>query len=312
MGILGLNPIQGSGFIQGTLLDDYMTGSAFVDVIRADQGNDIVFGGDGGDEIDGQSGDDILLGGNGEDQILGGEGNDILFGGTTTTLFLINALTVDALTVDAIDDVLVGGAGSDRLVGGIDTADGYPDADYLVGTDYAAAGIGEVDILRGGSDGDTFVLAETKEALELDALRIDELTGQVVNQKLYYLDPMFGSGTEGYAVIEDFQPDEGDKIQLLAPEILAGDDLFVRNRFYKVGASPLLDVPGSAIYVASAQAPERDDLVAIVQFEGQPELQVNLGASYINYVGAVEPSQPFPRPVEPPIDVLPGLLSSYG
>ncbi|MEB3211250.1 MAG: calcium-binding protein [Leptolyngbyaceae bacterium] len=320
-----LNVIQGSGQILGTPLDDCIIGSAGIDyiwaedgddeveagagadVVKAGRGNDTVSGGEGNDEIDGQNGDDILFGDEGADEIAGGDGNDYLFGGS-------NLSDIDDLNGEDGHDVLVGGAGYDRLVGGDDSGSGDDD-DYLVGTDYVAAGDGEIDYLRGGRGADTFVLGETKAALEQDDLRKDELTGQMVDQKAYYLDAGFGNGNAGYAVIEDFRPNDGDTIQLLNPDVLSGGSIFVQTQFYTVGPSPIPGVQGSAIYISSKYTFVPDDLIAIVRFAANPDRQVNLNSRYMSYVGEAKPLElpmpPFapldPFPIEPyPIDLPAG------
>ncbi|MEM7770113.1 MAG: calcium-binding protein [Cyanobacteria bacterium P01_A01_bin.37] len=274
-----LNLIQGSGLIDGTDLGDCIIGSREIDVIDAGRGNDNVSGDDGDDTIDGQQGNDILSGDGGSDTLAGGNGSD----------------------------VLIGGEGNDWLVGG-NRAGIHTDDDYLVGTDYAAGGIGEVDILRGSRGADTFVLAETKATLEQDIVRQDELIGQVAEQKLYYQDPGFSNGNNSYALIEDFRPNQGDKIQLLDPDVITGQSSRLGlKQFYMVGPSPIPDVQGNAIYLSSTHDVLPADLIAIVRFPANPGRQVNLMADYVSYVGEQQLPQPIPFPVEPPID-LPAQL----
>ncbi|MEL6223612.1 MAG: calcium-binding protein [Cyanobacteria bacterium J06627_8] len=267
-----LNLIQGDGRIDGTSLSDRVIGSTGVDVIRAGYGDDQVDAQADSDVIEAGRGNDIVLGGTGDDEIKGQRG----------------------------DDVLVGGAGNDRLTGG----DGD---DYLVGTDFVAAGVGEVDHLRGGQGADTFVLTETRALLNRDDARKDELTGQSADQTIYYLDADFDAGNDGYVVIRDFQPGQGDRLQLLEPNALSESKIDATNRSYTIGQSPISGIRGSAIYVSSADNAVPDDLVAIVQFPGHPGRQVDLGAQYITYIGDVTELGPLPFPIEPSIDITPGV-----
>jgi VCBS repeat-containing protein len=91
-----------------------VTGSEFDDVIRGNDGsnlllvgrngNDTIYGGDGGDILEGRAGNDDLQGGDGNDSLDGGDGNDVLHnqGGR---------------------DTFVGGAGDDRIIVGQNEAE---------------------------------------------------------------------------------------------------------------------------------------------------------------------------------------------
>lgn len=59
--------------------DDYLSGDAGNDSIRANSGDDVLSGGDGADTLTGNDGDDLVLGGNGSDSLVGGHGDDQLF-----------------------------------------------------------------------------------------------------------------------------------------------------------------------------------------------------------------------------------------
>ena len=52
------------------------------DVIRGDDGNDVLFGQGGADLLEGGDGNDLLFGGKGRDTLRGGDGDDGLFGGS--------------------------------------------------------------------------------------------------------------------------------------------------------------------------------------------------------------------------------------
>ena len=107
----------------------------FADILSAEGGRDIFYGGPGPDSITGGNGDDwahggqgndTLGGGGGNDRLLGGEGNDNLAGGDGHDILVggaghdvINALTGhDVLIGGTGDDTLHGDLGRDLLVGG--------------------------------------------------------------------------------------------------------------------------------------------------------------------------------------------------
>lgn len=164
-------------------------------------------------DIEGTDGDDNLSGGAGEDEIKGKKGNDNLFGNGGD----------DKLKGEDDDDTLVGGSGNDELEGG-------KGADILTGIDPndpngSLAG-GEIDELKGGDDSDIFVLGNSTQA--------------------YYA----GQGNQDYGLIDDFERDESDTIQLSG----SADD-------YSLGAD-VADLPkGTAIFSGTNQ----DELIGIVE-----------------------------------------------
>ena len=90
------------------------------------------------------------------------------------------------------EDTLIGGKGDDILYGGEgnDTLRGGKGNDTLKGTDVISAGANTDDFLEGGLGADVFVLGDVHQA--------------------YYIEP----GKNDCAIIEDFNPGEGDVIQL--------------------------------------------------------------------------------------------------
>lgn len=297
-------------WIEGYEGDDEIEGGGSGDRIYGGDGDDVISGGDGDDRIDGQNDDDIIYGDAGTDDLAGGDGDDYLFGGENAATF---SWLIESLNGEDGNDVLIGGAGNDRLVGGDDGRNdpNDPDDDYLVGTDYTAGGLGEIDYLRGGRGADTFVLGEVRSTLQQDDLRLDELTGQTVRQKTYYVDGAFKNGNDSYAVIEDFRIAQGDTLQLIDPAKMGG--IYSAPQSYVVGPSPIPNVPGSAIYLQSNWSFFPDDLIAVVQFGVNAERQVNLGANYISYVGDPPPPlefEPFPLPFPVPIEPYDGPIGT--
>ncbi|MDJ0736962.1 MAG: calcium-binding protein [Nostocaceae cyanobacterium] len=159
--------------------------------------NQTLTGGDGDDTLRGGSGDDFIDGGDGDDVLQGGSkivpfasGNDTMIGGNGN----------DFLAGDLGDDILNGGTGNDTLAGhqGNDILNGGTGNDTLQG------GYGD-DTLNGGQGADLFQLANDS---------FGPLPGFIA-----YSPSSFSSF--GIDVIEDFNHEEGDKIEL-SPGIYYG------------------------------------------------------------------------------------------
>jgi Ca2+-binding RTX toxin-like protein len=211
--------------------DDGLVGGAGRDVLDGGAGTNTLSGGAGDDYIYSSSPSDIIDGGadidyltlnyttqtNGVTVNFTGAGTGItsgggtiqgieqlaFFGGAGNDVVDTSAANLDAgyytfLEGGAGDDALIGGANYGDLVGdeGNDSLDGGDGEDTLTGVDRIsfAPGIGEKDILTGGSGADLFILG--------------------VSTNIYYDD--FDATTDGsndYATITDFNLLE-DKVQL--------------------------------------------------------------------------------------------------
>lgn len=90
--------LQGDDWISSSDGNDLVFGGSGFDSINAGDGHDIVYGEDGSDVIEAGHGDDEVYGGLGKDTLHGQEGNDVLFGGN-----------------DEEPDILIGGDGDDRI-----------------------------------------------------------------------------------------------------------------------------------------------------------------------------------------------------
>ncbi|BFM39775.1 Calx-beta domain-containing protein [Synechocystis sp. LKSZ1] len=240
--------------LDGGAGNDTLIGGTGADNITGGEGNDSIFGGAGDDQLFGGAGNDSLDGGAGNDYFrevpeadvfIGGPGNDRLDlygtlagitvtynninGGTTSTggtikeieqlFFFGNAEggddKIDAsaalyaqLEGKAGNDTLIGGSGDDGLSGGDDDDSlqggagrdqlfGGAGNDSLVGVNPNTLnpGFGEVDYQLGGPGADRFVLGDAN---------------------VYYYDDRNpnSNGTNDYADIADFNPTEGDVVQL--------------------------------------------------------------------------------------------------
>jgi len=124
-----LDPVDISDFLEihielGDETDQDMLGTASMDRIFGDLGDDYLAGFDGDDELIGGQGDDTVLSGAGNDTLLGGIGQDSLFGGAGDDIVYGDD--------DTETDYLNGGQGNDQLQ------------------------MGENDIASGGSGSDVF------------------------------------------------------------------------------------------------------------------------------------------------------------
>ncbi|MGD1921415.1 MAG: SBBP repeat-containing protein, partial [Pleurocapsa sp.] len=164
-------------------------------------------------KIEGTDGDDNLSGGAGDDEMKGEDGNDNLFGGAGD----------DKLEGKDGNDTIIGGTGNDELKGG----DGI---DEIIGVDtingVTGLGLGEIDKLKGEKDSARFVLGASTQA--------------------YY----GGQGNLDYGLIDDFDLDESDTIQLSGN---AND--------YSL-ATDVADLPkGTAIFLGANQ----EELIGVVK-----------------------------------------------
>ena len=181
-------------------------------------------------QVTGTSKDDSIIVGDGSDSVTGGLGSD-------------------ALTGNRGNDLLVGGDGNDTLRGTNNEDYGSafipPSQPGTFGSNTPPDLPKDIDTLTGGVGADRFVLGD--------------------NFSLYYAN----AGNNDYALITDFNPAEGDIIQL--PLCPGG---FNNTRAYTLGSS-FTGVAGTAIYSPG------NELIAIVQ--GNANLDLN--ASYFSFVG---------------------------
>ncbi|MBX8505522.1 calcium-binding protein [Pseudomonas lijiangensis] len=127
--------------MQGSDIDETLSGTSSNDVIDAGAGDDTVNGGSGNDTLSGSAGADTLNGEAGDDWLQGGVGNDTLYGGDG-------------------NDVLDGGAGNDQLNGG------NGDDTYLFGK---------------GAGQDTLYYAHESRTGKLDTVKLADLNASDVS-----------------------------------------------------------------------------------------------------------------------------------
>jgi hypothetical protein len=114
-----------------------IVGTDYVDTIRGDWHQNILFGGKDDDELIGRAGKDSLYGGKGSDDLYGGKGDDTLFGGDGNDR-LVGRSGADVIYGGAGDDQLFGGDGDDTLEGGTgrDSLSGGKGSDHFI-VDYS-------------------------------------------------------------------------------------------------------------------------------------------------------------------------------
>jgi len=178
------------GIAKGTVIEDYVAGSA-ADMVTGNaagnsiagrDGDDVLHGRDGDDRLDGGSGADGLYGGNGTDRVTGHAGDDILRGdGGNDTVDGGDGNDQgrgdagdDLLTGKAGDDRLYGGDGGDRLIGDAGNDSLFGDA----GEDSVSGGAGH-DTMTGGAGADIFVFSGGADRVSdfqdnADVLQIDD------------------------------------------------------------------------------------------------------------------------------------------
>ena len=135
----GGNKFNNDDTLYGGSGNDNLYGEAGSDKLYGGSNNDKLYGGTGNDQLFGESGNDFLSGGDGKDVIRGGEGKDTINGGNGN----------DNLGGGKGNDSVSGGSGDDLIVG---VTSGLP-----IGGN---PGLGEIDILTGGSGNDRFFLGD--------------------------------------------------------------------------------------------------------------------------------------------------------
>jgi Ca2+-binding RTX toxin-like protein len=179
--------------IVGKATDDKIDGTRLDDNLSGQGGNDTIIGGLSDDQIDGGEGNDRLEGGADDDIIFGGTGNDELFDGTHDDT-LYGGIGDDKLHAtygsDYGGDTLDGGAGNDLMDAVADhvTMTGGDGNDTMVagkggssmnggpGDDTMTANIGSDTFISEKDDADTFLIDASAGGFGFD--RIDGFNGE--------------------------------------------------------------------------------------------------------------------------------------
>ncbi|MGO1119069.1 calcium-binding protein [Rhodovibrionaceae bacterium A322] len=162
------------GIISGTDGFDTLNGDSDFDAIGGGNGNDFLYGREGSDLVAGDAGDDYVQGNQGDDTVYGGGDNDTVRGGKDN----------DKVAGEDGDDLVMGDKGQDTVFGGTgrDFVRGGQADDIVNGENHDDTLMGDLgnDTLNGGGGADLFI---------------------------------FRNG-DGDDLIEDFNGNDGDRIQL--------------------------------------------------------------------------------------------------
>jgi hypothetical protein len=192
---LGASPIVGET-INGTLGADLLTstsaaggssiwggggadtiyGGTVTNVLRGEDGNDVIYAQHGFNDVNGNAGADTIFGGDGNDWLVGGRDNDEIHGGSGVQILygnlgddiLIGGTGAETIRGGQGDDVMTGGAGNDWMSGdlGNDTITGGAGADTF--HTFAGAGVDRITDFN-SADGDRVMIdAGTSYTLRFD------------------------------------------------------------------------------------------------------------------------------------------------
>lgn len=226
--------INGDDTLLGKAGNDTLKGGAGKDILKGGAGNDKLFGNAGADKLDGGAGNDTLDGGAGLDALKGGTGNDTFVlgsdadtvsdsGGIDTitssiTRSLASYAGIENLTLtgsgavnatgDAGANVLTGNAAANTLDGGLGSDTIYGGA----GNDIIRGNKG-IDVLYGGAGADTFKFGDYTTDADADS-------GKLVSFNLNT------NPVAGIDVIMDFNPAEGDKIDIREINVLTSGQYY--------------------------------------------------------------------------------------
>jgi Ca2+-binding RTX toxin-like protein len=234
----------------GSTHTDTLLGDDGDNLIFAGYGNDLVFGLQGFDDLYGEAGNDTLEGGAGGDFLHGATGIDTASYAQATARVTASLIHPGLNTGDAAGDVylsienLAGTAFNDTLEGddednlitaldGLDVLDGFGGNDILIGgnaRDVLLGGSGG-DFLSGG-DGDDVLIGGLNTSIDpatgMTLFGIDYLEGGTGADMFSWYSTAESSGA-GYDIITDFNPAEGDRLDLAwidADETTAAHDAF--------------------------------------------------------------------------------------
>ncbi|MEA5532568.1 calcium-binding protein [Crocosphaera sp. XPORK-15E] len=238
--------IEAFDLITGSGNDIIKLQGRFNDTLTLGGGNDTVNPGFGNDVVDGGTGIDVLIldytlniydglvssiASNGSGGFNGNYSANYTFGGTDKVTF--SNIEQFQITGTSRADSIITGDGNDTINGGAgnDTIDGGAGNDLLTGVNPNSLnpGIGEKDIFSGGAGGDLFILGDFTWSGYDDGLTTN-------------------AGINNYADIADFNPTEGDIIQL------------------KGGITYLLNVVGTDTQLLiDKPSTEPDELIGIIR-----------------------------------------------
>jgi Ca2+-binding RTX toxin-like protein len=227
--------------IDGTSGDDTLNGTPKADTINGFDGNDKLFGKAGNDALDGGNGDDEIYGGPGNDKIkdandepiwfgnkvYGGSGDDNIdvgrVSGDGVSYYIYGEAGSDYIDVIATEGIVYGGPGEDTIYCIADYCALYGnqgnDEIHIEGSEIASSsaigGSGndklysKSSLFLEGNEGNDYLFGGS----ELDGGKGDD----ILEEAAFYkggpgADTFKCSSDDGYEIIEDYSPEEGDTI----------------------------------------------------------------------------------------------------
>ncbi|MBL1211681.1 calcium-binding protein, partial [Geminocystis sp. GBBB08] len=244
------------------------TGNNFNNIIIGNIGNNVLNGGDGNDTLNGGIGADLLIGGSGNDFYIIDSENDLIeetsnlsteidivessvnyiLGENIEQLNLVGTMPITGIG-NNLNNIISGNSNNNKLIGndGNDTLNGGDGNDILQGfnENNINQGLAEIDYLVGGIGADKFILG-------------------IFNGSAYDDLNTTTDGATNYANIMEFNPSQGDIIQLKGSAI--NYRLAISNN-------------NTMLYIDKAGS-EPDELIAIVR----DVTSLNLTSSSFLYV----------------------------
>lgn len=240
--------------------DDLVFAGGGEDAVLAGAGNDTLHGGRHDDDLQGQTGDDVLSGGRGGDRLDGGAGTDTASYADAARAVKLNLATgehtgeaqddvfvsIETFALSAFNDTLTGGDDAEHILGlaGNDSVQGGAGDDWIEGgsgSDKLSGGA-DIDFLRGEEGADKLYGELGDDHLE-GGMGADELFGGAGADRFIF-DAVEQStvAVSGRDVIKDFSLADGDVIDLLAIDAIAGggDDAFTLVASFTGAAGELM------------------------------------------------------------------------
>jgi len=195
----------GTYYIEAGSNQDQGTGSYSLSLAEgaaaATSGDDLMLGALGGSTIDGGAGDDNIVGRDAANYLRGNDGDDVITGGAA----------FDDINGNKGNDTAHGGEGADWVVGGQgnDALFGDDGGDIVygnLGNDSCDGGAGD-DLIRGGQGDDVLTGGDGADWISGDR-GSDTMTGGAG------ADIFHSFSGAGIDVVTDFNPSDGDRVQL--------------------------------------------------------------------------------------------------
>ena len=272
LGLLGSDIMSGGAgndVMQGGGGDDVMAGNEGNDFLQGRGQNDTVQGFSGTDWVDGNDGDDFVRGGSGDDVVIGGEGSDEIYGRNDNDILIGGEFTSDPLTTEQLGALRDGASIVDIIPDSTTLADDG-DADTLDGgngDDVLLFGAGDLAI--GGAGDDIFTVFADAAGSETGTATVDDYTSGEDAMVVY-----FQTGTQADAAEITVEDDGDDAVISVDGEELAR----------VTGAAGKLTADQIEVAIADDDTPVEIEVEPEVTdgTDGADEIDAGLGADVVN------------------------------